>query len=307
MSIKVDKSPAVIGGIFFAYFLCMEELYDLLPLPIGAVLPDKICEIRMRINRPVRIARRDGLVEILNAAHAVTQSDIDYVIGRASGYSLYAVSDTVVKGFLSWRGGIRIGLCGEGVGYGGEIKLLKNVSSLNIRVPTEIKGQAEGIIAKIMEGGTFKNTLIISPPAAGKTTLLREIARNAANCGINVTVIDERYEIAAPYKGAPSLDVGVNSDVIAGIPKITAYETAVRTMSPDVVITDEIYGNGEIAAVLDGVRSGVKIAASVHADNTSALINTEYEKLLDIAEVIITLSRKPQAGTIVAVEGKCIN
>lgn len=281
----------------------METLFELLPLSIAAVTPDDICELKMRVGKPLyavcldrRFFVQDGKNEYI-----VTQADIDYVLGRASGYSLYSVEDCLIKGFLPWRGGVRIGVAGEGVTDGEKLKGIKNFSSLNIRVPHEIKGEADDVVKKVLRDGKFLNTLVVSPPAAGKTTLLREIARNASDCGLSVTVIDERYELSAPYKGVPSLDLGKCADVIAGISKLTAYENAIRCLSPDVIVTDEIYSEREASAVLDGIRAGVKIAASVHAESVEALKNTVYGQLVAAVDVIVVLTDKPRAGTVSAV------
>lgn len=289
---------------FFCIFFSVDSLFELLPLAIAAITPSDICELRLRAGKPLYAVclNRRFFVEDGKSPYVVTQTDIDYIIGRASGYSLYSVEDCLIKGFLPWLGGVRIGVGGEGVTDGERLKGIKNISSLNIRVPHEIKGEATSLSDEIVCGGRFLSTLIISPPAAGKTTLLRELARVASENGLNTTVIDERYELTAPYKGVPSLDVGKCTDIVAGVNKLTAYQNAVRSLSPDVIITDEIYGEAEVNAVLDGIRSGVNVAASVHAENAESLKNTVYQRLAEGVSVVVTLSKKPRAGTIVAVD-----
>lgn len=235
--------------------------------------------------------------------YIVTSSDVDYVLGKASGYSLYSVTDNLVDGFLSFAGGIRIGVSGEGVSAGDKVFNLKYPTSLVIRVPTEIKGKADEIAKKVIKNGEFKNLLVIAPPSGGKTTLLREIARIASNDGFNVCVIDERREIAGAVKGVSGLDLGKSVDVITGVKKLKAYECAIRSMNPDVVVTDEIYGAEEVDAVLDAMRAGVKVAASLHATGVSDLKNTVYEKLQRAMDITVVLTKKNRVGEIKEIIG----
>lgn len=129
-----------------------------------------------------------------------------------------------------------------------------------------------------------------------KTTLLREIARLASNDGFNVCVIDERREIAGAVKGVSGLDLGKSVDVITGVKKLKAYECAIRSMNPDVVVTDEIYGAEEVDAVLDAMRAGVKVAASLHATGVSDLKNTVYEKLQRAMDITVVLTKRTESG-----------
>lgn len=153
------------------------------------------------------------------------------------------------------------------------------------------------------KNGEFKNLLVIAPPSGGKTTLLREIARLASNDGFNVCVIDERREIAGAVKGVSGLDLGKSVDVITGVKKLKAYECAIRSMNPDVVVTDEIYGAEEVDAVLDAMRAGVKVAASLHATGVSDLKNTVYEKLQRAMDITVVLTKKNRVGEIKEIIG----
>ena len=145
--------------------------------------------------------------------------------------------------------------------------------------------------------------VIIGSSGSGKTTLLREIARLASNDGFNVCVIDERREIAGAVKGVSGLDLGKSVDVITGVKKLKAYECAIRSMNPDVVVTDEIYGAEEVDAVLDAMRAGVKVAASLHASGVSDLKNTVYEKLQRAMDITVVLTKKNRVGEIKEIIG----
>ena len=184
----------------------------MLPVTIYPLLPKNVKELRMRVGLPLSVydGKKKTFVFDGEKPYIVTSSDVDYVLGKASGYSLYSVTDNLVDGFLSFAGGIRIGVSGEGVSAGDKVFNLKYPTSLVIRVPTEIKGKADEIAKKVMKNGEFKNLLVIAPPSGGKTTLLREIARLASNDGFNVCVIDERREIAGAEQTSTSSPASKN-------------------------------------------------------------------------------------------------
>ena len=148
-----------------------------------------------------------------------------------------------------------------------------------------------------MFGGGVKNTLVISPPYGGKTTLLRELARICSS-EHDTLVIDERFELAAAQNGIPTLDVG-DADVVSGVVKSVAYENTIRAMAPEVIVTDELFRASEAAAVCDIVRSGVKVFASLHGDGVeSALRSAAFACLKEVMEVYILLSPTPRVGTV---------
>lgn len=229
--------------------------------------------------------------------YAVTRADLDYALGVASGFSIYAVNDTLVKGFLHYRGGVRIGVAGEGVTDGTRLVTVKNVSSLVLRIPHEILGFADVVTQSF--SGEPQNTLVISPVGAGKTTLLRDMARQTSDAGANVLVIDERYELTGTVDGAATLDVGKNTDVVAGVGKRIAYENTIRSMAPDVIVTDELFSADDVAIVTDCVRSGVKVFASVHAHDADTLRKSDvFAPLFKVFSCAVTLSAVPRVGTI---------
>lgn len=277
----------------------MDNLYSLLPVTIYPLLNQEVKEIRMRVGQPLLFY--DGKKKYFaggKTPYIVTTADIDYVLGKASGYSMYSVADNLTKGFISFAGGIRIGVAGEGVSDKEVVYNLKYPTSLVIRIPTEIKGKADEIIKKVIKNGEFRNLLVIAPPSGGKTTLLREITRVASNALFNVVVIDERREIAGAVNGVAGLDTGTCADVVTGIRKMSAYESVIRSMNPDVIVTDEIYGEDEVNVILDAMRAGVKVAVSLHANEISDLKNTVYEKLQKAMDVTVVLSKKNFVGEV---------
>ena len=248
---------------------------------------DSITEIRLRKGRPLVIFQGTEKIYPRSDAgqYVVTADDIEKVLGFATDFSLYAVNDRLTKGYLV-KDGVRIGVGGFGVVEQGKILSIKDANTLVLRVPHEIKGCAEPLIPKICDQNKPKSTLIISPPGAGKTTMLRDIARLVSK-SVNTVIIDERLEIAGANC---TLDIG-ESEVISGVDKCLAYEFAIRTMSPDIIVTDEVFSKAEVDSVEDVTRAGVKILASIHGKDINSIKNSKvFCPLTELFEVFVTLS-----------------
>ncbi|MDR3216479.1 MAG: hypothetical protein LBT55_03580 [Clostridiaceae bacterium] len=262
----------------------------------------EITEVRFRLSKPVMVSLRGRIFPLKAAdggAYIAEKADLEFALGVASGFSVYAVNDTLIKGYLHYGGGIRIGVTGDGVSDGNRLITLKEISGMLIRVPHEIKGAADRFIGEILTDGGIKNTLVLSPPGGGKTTMLRELARRASLAGYNVLVIDERYELAASEGGIPSMDLGDNTDVIGGVSKLAAYENTIRAMSPDLIVTDELFRSDECDAVCDIARSGVGVFASVHAEGLADIERSRvFRPLLSVFDRFVTLSKVPFPGTV---------
>lgn len=256
---------------------------------------NNLTEIRLRRDKPLSVATPDGYRQLY---YRVRQSDIDYTLAIASENSIYAVQDALINGYLTYEGGIRIGVCGEGVYENGCLKAVKNINSLIIRIPHEIKTLPLGF-EKILSD--YDNTLIVSPPGGGKTTLLRETARRLSNRGERVLIIDERLELTATVEGKSALDIGANTDVMVNILKLTAYKNAVRADNPSIIVTDELFGAAELDAIADCIRSGVKVLASMHGDSD---ILTRVSGLSAIFRYVAILAPHPVPGTLVKIIDK---
>ncbi len=236
-----------------------------------------ISELRLRRGKNI-VVYTIGARNVVQ--YVCEQEDIDYVLRIATSRSLYAVEESIKHGYISCEGGIRIGLVGEAVLDSGKLRSIKNINSLVIRVANSIQSLPQEVLP-IIEN--FDNTLILSPPYLGKTTMLREITRRLSNNGNDILVIDERNELSATINGESNLDMGTNTDIMVGVPKIDCYEGAVRTMSPDIIVTDEIFGEKEVDAILDTVRSGVKVMATAHGnDIDNFLTNKSYAPLKNV-------------------------
>lgn len=235
-------------------------------------------EIRIRASKPVTISVDGryhylspyGLTDDESAALSLDFNEIEGIVLRATEYSFYSVSEQIASGFITAEGGVRIGLAGEYVMQKGQVVTVKNITSLNIRIPHEIKGCAE-LVFELCQKNSPSSVLIISPPGLGKTTMLRDLSRLLSkNYKNNILIIDERGEIASSSRDY-TFDVGQTVDIIKYSNKLTAFEAATRSMRPDYIITDELASGADIAAVTKAVCSGIKVAASCHLSKVQNL------------------------------------
>ena len=236
----------------------------------------------------------------------VSRSDLETIIHKASDYSLYAVNEQLKSGFITIRGGMRIGICGEVVIENGTVSTIKNIQSLNIRIPHQVRGCSYQILPYIFGQGPPMKTLIISPPGCGKTTMLRDLAWQLCDKYHlpNILILDERGEIAASWQGENQLDVGVFTDVITGGTKSYGFENGIRSMKPDVIITDELATRDDIEMVRQAARSGVCVFASVHARNIEDIrVKPIFRELIDdqVFDRYVVLATKDTAGSVVGV------
>jgi len=302
-----------------------EELVGIFPLKIGNLLKNRfineqIYEVRIKIGKPILVYSKTG-ESIVN--YIPTRDEIKSMIQKISNYSLYAYEEDIRQGFITIKGGHRIGIAGECVMEKGEVKTIRNISSVNIRICREIIGCSDKVMKYIASEHRIYNTIIISPPKCGKTTILRDIARNISNgisslrlTGRKVAVIDERSEIGACHFGIPQSDLGIRTDVLDNCLKREGLIMAIRSLSPEVLICDEIGTKGDIEALMMAFNSGVNIITTIHGFTIEDLYKRRvFCDLLDneILERAIILSSRNGIGTIESVyslkggENRCLN
>lgn len=204
-------------------------------------------ELRLRVEQPMQIVVGESEQRV--GESVFHSAEIKDTLERAAEYSLHTCADSLRQGFLTMCGGHRVGVCGQTAVQDGAMLSFRSISSLNIRIARQIKAAASPeLLRQIRDGTHLHNTLFLSPPGWGKTTLLRDIARQLADAGVRTAVADERAELAALYHGVPQFDIGRHTDVIDGCPKAQAAMMLVKTMSPQLLLLDEITSEADIYA-----------------------------------------------------------
>lgn len=304
---------------------CKESILNILPIRIREILNkiekstwNGIEEIRLRVNKPLIIncEGKDYFITdqgktsvILQNNIMVNKTDIETGFQLITNYSAYALEEEIKNGFITVRGGHRVGICGKTIIEDNSIKTIKDISGLNIRISREIIGCGEKIIKYLIrDSNTIYNTLIISPPQCGKTTILRDVVRMISNGipkvgfkGINVSVIDERSEIAGCYNGIPQKDIGIRTDIMDACPKAKGMIMVIRSMSPKVLVTDEIGRDEDVYAIREAINAGVNFITTIHGNSVEEIRRRENIKALidnKVFERIIVLSNFPRVGTV---------
>lgn len=268
-------------------------------------LPESITEcfeeIRLKtFNDTIVIS--NGREISLHDGKLITPDILDETLNRLLDYSYYAYEEELSKGYITIEGGHRVGICGTVTIRDGAVHLIKDISSLNIRRSRQIIGASHNVISSIFDkkSGTIRNTLIISPPKCGKTTLLRDIARSLSYNGCRVGICDERSEIAGSCNGRASYDLGCRTDILDGCPKAYGILMLIRSMSPDVVITDEIGKKEDVAAIEAALCAGVKTITTIHGSSYEDVESSAVGELIKrhVFETLIFLSAEPSTGTV---------
>lgn len=295
-------------------------------------------EIRIRTNTDTLLIS-GGREYSLRDGDEITAEVLEEILNRLLDYSYYAYEEELSRGYITIEGGHRVGICGRVTLENGQVHLIKDVSSLNIRRSREITGASEKILGAVLSAAkapaesvpnagisagcgdekspvtsdlfgacpsadygrmVVRNTLIISPPKCGKTTMLRDLARNLSNAGFRIGICDERSEIAGCYDGKTSYDLGPRTDVLDGCPKADGILMLIRAMSPDVVMTDEIGKPEDAAAIRSALSAGVKIITTIHGSSFEDAAKSAVGSLITdhVFETLIFLSAQPVTGTV---------
>ena len=251
----------------------MENILKLLPSHIREELKklafESIEEIRLKINSPVFVYTRHGEHILFKNGKTITalKEDIDCILRCATGNSLYAYSEDIKNGFITVKGGHRIGISGRMIYDNKTVLAIRDINGLNIRISGKEKRISGNVISFVYNDNVLKNTLIVAPPKCGKTTLLRDIVRAMSDeKKERVVLIDERDELASVYEGINGCDVGKRTLVLSGYGKKEGFSHGIRGLSPTVIACDEIGGREDIEILLEGIKRGVKIIATLHGE-----------------------------------------
>lgn len=264
---------------------------------------EDIQEIRLRVNRPAAVSMKNAIRYVTesgqltydpDSAVKVSEQDLQRTFESVCRYSVHSFQREISNGFITVRGGHRVGICGTSVIVGDTIENVKNISSLNFRIARQAIGCADELCRRVFGEGLC-SLLIAGAPSSGKTTMLRDTARILGE-RYRTALIDERGELAAVSEGIPQNGIGINTDVFDGYDKPRGIITALRVMAPQIIICDEIGSEEDFAAIRSASYSGVCIAASVHAADMDELSRKVTD--LDIFGSIVLLSDGETPGHI---------
>lgn len=315
--------------------MCPEEVLRLFPegererWKEVAKQAEKLQEIRFRAGMPLSVWMENQerfvdaggqIVDRPEKAVRTTPEELEELLRHLCRYSVYAFADEIRQGFLTVQGGHRVGVAGQVILNGdGRIKNMKYIRYLNIRIAHQVRGAADSVIPFIFENGHVLNTLLISPPGGGKTTMLRDIIRQVSEGtaygeGVNVSVVDERSEIAGSYLGVSQNDVGIRTDVLDGCPKVEGMMLLIRSMSPQVLAVDELGSIEDVRALQTAIGCGCRLLATVHGGSLEEAGYKNYVRYVmeeRLFERYVTLDRKTGINRVTGIydgEGKsCIN
>ncbi len=235
-------------------------------------------EFRLRSGRAMSVLLPAGETEL---DITVEPEELETLCDLATEFSRYAAAETLREGYLPVRGGFRIGLCGMAVLKAGENTALKNFSSAAVRIGRELQGVGTEVAPQLIREERFQNTLILSPPGGGKTTLLRDLVRLLSDEGRRVALVDERGEVANCHRGEPQMDVGRCTDVLDGCPKALGIPMVLRAMNPQIIAVDEITAREDLRAMMLAAGCGVGLLATIHAADVEELMEKPlYRELL---------------------------
>lgn len=292
----------------------LENVLNILPDDISREIKNinsssGITEIRLRVGKKGTIVLAGTE---LHLSRIIKLEDLLEILVNISKNSIYAIQNEINNGYVVIKGGHRIGVCGEVVMQDGKIKNIKNISSMNIRIARELIGCADKIMPYIVNDNRIKNTLIVSPPGCGKTTILRDAVRQISNGvralgfnGCNVGLVDERGEIASVSYGISNLDVGNRTDILSNVSKNKGMEMLVRSMGISVIATDEIGSDSDVEAIKYASLSGVNMIFTMHGSSFSDILRKKGMRELiqeDLFDRIIILSNRKGPGTIESIQ-----
>ena len=280
---------------------------------------ERLQEIRLRVNQPVTVLMDNkewfletdgGLTSDVSKAAYSSEKELEAVLTHVCRYSIYAFADEIRQGFMTIPGGHRVGISGQVILENNEqIRNIKYIRYLNIRIAHEVIGVSDKALPYLYNRGEVLNTLIISPPGCGKTTMLRDLVRsfsigNAYGKGRNVGLVDERSEIAGSFLGIPENDIGLRTDVMDACPKHEGMMMLIRSMAPDILAVDELGSKKDIEAMHQATQCGCRMLATIHGFSIEEIGRKEYMKTVmeeQLFDRYMLLGKKNNTSIIIGI------
>lgn len=283
---------------FFLRFLIHFNMLEFLPKNLQTYFNfnmDKLYEIRLRVNQEILVffdKEYIFLKDLSKTQESIVcrQNDIDFIINFITENSIYAFNEEIKQGYITYKNGVRFGLCGKVISEHGQVKTITNISSINVRIPHEISGISNNLLNKIIIKDEIKNTLIFSPPFLGKTTLIKDLAKNINNNYFyQILVIDERGEFENVN--------GKNIDKISFSKKDYAFNYIIRSMSPEIIICDEIYSENDWNFLNEITKTGIKVIVTCHAEKIEDILRKQFFNK-EIFDIYIQIKKEKEKGII---------
>ncbi len=257
------------------------------------IIRENVEEIRIRVQKPIILKLRYEDVVLNN--HITEQREILQIVEKLCENSIYAYKSQLCQGFITIKGGHRVGITGTAIEEDGKTINLKYITSLNFRIARQVLNCSNKILEEILnvENHSIYTSLIVSPPGKGKTTILRDVIRRISNGIENINfkgktcgVVDERGELAAMYKGIPQNDIGIRTDVIENIRKDKGLKILIRSMAPEIIACDEIGGKEDVQAIGEALTAGIKGIFTMHGRTMEDIKNNkEVYKLVENKQI----------------------
>ena len=257
------------------------------------IIRENVEEIRIRVQKPIILKLRYEDVVLNN--HITEQREILQIVEKLCENSIYAYKSQLCQGFITIKGGHRVGITGTAIEEDGKTINLKYITSLNFRIARQVLNCSNKILEEILnvENHSIYTSLIVSPPGKGKTTILRDVIRRISNGIENINfkgktcgVVDERGELAAMYKGIPENDIGIRTDVIENIRKDKGLKILIRSMAPEIIACDEIGGKEDVQAIGEALTAGIKGIFTMHGRTMEDIKNNkEVYKLVENKQI----------------------
>ena len=274
---------------------------------VSDVIKSCTYEIRFRINKPIvlfaangsNFVKQDSTVSAIDSNNAVivTNEEMQQIVGSICDYSIYSHQNDISQGFVTFGNGHRAGFCGTAIINNGIITTLRDIDSVNIRIARNYEDAADDLLESISQPSEFKGIIVAGAPCTGKTTILKSFAAKISSSYkygyIKTVLIDERFEMKN--------NSGINCDVLCGFSKTEGIIHAIRTLSPEIIVCDEVASTQEAEEIIKCCYSGVRFVVSVHAGAIHELLLRPVSETLiksRFFDIIVFLDNSDKPGKI---------